>query len=297
MTEMEYQHLVFEEFVRKVQPAVRPFHVYSPEQNPAIPAEFAHAVYRFGHSMLDDVIPRINEDGSHNDIPLLDGFLNPPAYTQATPGGPTGALNGAQAAGAIVMGLSDQVGNELDEFINNTLRNNLLGLPLDLATLNLTRARSEGIGSLNNVRKQLYAQTNDGQLAPYTNWIDFGLQMKHPESLVNFVAAYGHHPTILTDAGPDHTSARPTTVPPRSHPAGRPRSQLVNPDPFSSLPIPADAGDFMASTGAWANTGLRGVDHGARRRRPLGRWARGAREPVRWPPRQHVQLRVREDDE
>ena len=41
------------------------------------------------------------------------------------------------------MGMSDQVGNELDEFVTDTLRNNLLGLPLDLATINMTRARSE----------------------------------------------------------------------------------------------------------------------------------------------------------
>ena len=62
VTEMEYQHLVFEEFARKVQPAVRPFHVYSPDINPAIEAEFAHAVYRFGHSMLDDDVARTNVD-------------------------------------------------------------------------------------------------------------------------------------------------------------------------------------------------------------------------------------------
>ena len=30
------------------------------------------------------------------------------------------------------MGSSDQPGNELDEFVTETLRNNLLGLPLDL---------------------------------------------------------------------------------------------------------------------------------------------------------------------
>ncbi len=39
------------------------------------------------------------------------------------------------------MGSSDQVGNELDEFVTETLRNNLLGLPLDLPTINMTRAR------------------------------------------------------------------------------------------------------------------------------------------------------------
>jgi hypothetical protein len=58
VTEMEYQHIVFEEFARKVQPAIRPFHVYNPDTNAAIPAEFAHAVYRFGHSMLDDDVAR-----------------------------------------------------------------------------------------------------------------------------------------------------------------------------------------------------------------------------------------------
>ena len=44
--------------------------------------------------------------------------------------------------------------------------------------------------------KQIFAATNDGQLKPYTNWVDFGQDLKHPESLVNFVAAYGTHPTI-----------------------------------------------------------------------------------------------------
>src|SRR6476659_9439108 len=48
VTEMEYQHLVFEEFARKVQPAVRPFHGDSADINPAIDAEVGHAVYRFG---------------------------------------------------------------------------------------------------------------------------------------------------------------------------------------------------------------------------------------------------------
>ena len=79
---MEYQHLVFEEFARKVQPAVRPFHVYSPDINPAIEAEFAHAVYRFGHSMLDDDVARtvVNADGSGTTVRchLLTAFLNPP---------------------------------------------------------------------------------------------------------------------------------------------------------------------------------------------------------------------------
>jgi Ca2+-binding RTX toxin-like protein len=248
VTEMEYQHLVFEEFARKVQPAIRPFHVYSPDINPAIEAEFAHAVYRFGHSMLDDTVARTNADGSDNSTPLLTAFLNPPALYD---GGSAGTLSAAAGAGSVVMGSSDQAGNELDEFVTETLRNNLLGLPLDLATINMARARETGIPPLNDVRRQIYAETNDGQLAPYGSWSEFGQHLKHPESLINFVAAYGLHPSI-TDA---------TTV------AAKRDAARAIVDPQGADVPPADAGDFMFSTGAWSsdangvtNTGLDDVD-------------------------------------
>ena len=246
VTEMEYQHLVFEEFGRKIQPLINPFAGFAFTQtdiNPAVKAEFAHAVYRFGHSMLTETINRKNEDGSTNDIKLLDGFLNPAAYTQ---GGTAGTLNSQQAAGSILMGLSDDTGNEIDEFVTDTLRNNLLGLPLDLPTINLTRARSEGIPPLNELRRQLYNATQDSQLQPYTDWIDFGLHLKHPESLINFVAAYGKHPSI--------TGA--TTLA-----AKREAARLIV-DPGVTDTPPADAGEFLNSIGAWANqpTGLNDVD-------------------------------------
>lgn len=266
VTEMEYQHLVFEEFARKVQPAVRPFHVYSPDINPAIEAEFAHAVYRFGHSMLDDTVARSVVDPNTGDVtadaslPLLTAFLNPPMYFNTShnaAGNPNGAtLTAQQAAGAIVMGSSDQVGNEIDEFVTETLRNNLLGLPLDLPTINMTRARDAGVPPLNEVRRQIFAATNDGQLAPYANWSDYGQHLKHPESLVNFVAAYGTHPSI--------TSA--TTLEAKRLAA----RAIVDPfagDPTATPPVPADvpppdAADFMFGTGAWdgQETGLNNVD-------------------------------------
>ena len=255
VTEMEYQHLVFEEFARKVQPAVRPFHVYSPDINPAVEAEFAHAVYRFGHSMLDDDVARTttNPDGSKTDnsLPLLTAFLNPPEYFN---NGQGGFYTPEQAGGAIVMGSSDQIGNELDEFVVETLRNNLLGLPLDLPTLNMTRAREAGIPPLNEVRRQIHAETNDAQLAPYTSWADFGQHLKHPESLINFVAAYGTHPSITSE----------TTL------AGKRAAAKLIVDPANPLDpaIPADAADFMFSNGpTWGNdangvtnTGLDKVD-------------------------------------
>ena len=250
VTEMEYQHLVFEEFARKIQPGINPFEPFAFTQtdiNPAVKAEFAHAVYRFGHSMLTETIDRVNEDGSRNDISLLNGFLNPPAYTN---GGSAGQLTSEQAAGSIIMGMSDQAGNELDEFVTDTLRNNLLGLPLDLATINMTRARSEGIPTLNVLRRELFASTNDGALTPYKSWVDFGENMKHPKSLINFVAAYGQHPSV--------TSA--TTVAAKREAA----RLLVSPDAIAGDVAPADAAAFMNSTDGWANDGVNsktGVDN------------------------------------
>ncbi|MBI4934230.1 MAG: choice-of-anchor D domain-containing protein [Actinobacteria bacterium] len=255
VTEMEYQHLVFEEFARKVQPAINPFEPFAFNQtdvNPAITAEFAHAVYRFGHSMLTETIDRVNADGSRNDILLLDGFLNPAEYFRDGSGG---TLTSRDAATSIFMGMSDQVGNEIDEFVTNTLRNNLLGLPLDLASLNMARARSEGIPSLNNVRKQIYASTNDGQLAPYENWVAFGQGLKHPESLINFVAAYGTHPTILfADGGLDLDFATIGDNAPATLASRRAAATLIVAPGTTDVP-PVDAADFLFSTGAWANQG------------------------------------------
>ena len=57
------------------------------------------------------------------------------------------------------MGLSDQTGQEIDEFVADTLRNRLFGLPLDLPAINMARARSEGVPPLNEVRRQIYADT------------------------------------------------------------------------------------------------------------------------------------------
>lgn len=238
VTEMEYQHLVFEEFGRKVQPAIRPFHVYSPDIDPAVKAEFAHAVYRFGHSMLDDTVARTTVNPttgarSDNSLPLLDAFLNPPAFFQGGPGNPV--QTPAQAAGSIILGSVDQSGNELDEFMTETLRNNLLGLPLDLATLNLTRARDAGVPPLNEVRRQIQAATNDGQLTPYTNWSDFGQHLKHRESLVNFVAAYGRHPSITGATTMDARRAAARAIV----------------DPLPTDVPPDDASAFMFGTDAW----------------------------------------------
>jgi Ca2+-binding RTX toxin-like protein len=255
-TEMQYQHLVFEEFARKVQPEVNVFTGYSTNIDPAIMAEFAHVVYRFGHSMLTETVDRVNPDGSLNNIGLIQAFLNPVEFDNSgvdnllTVGIDEG--NAMHDAATIVKGMTRQVGNELDQFVTGALRNNLVGLPLDLASINMARARDTGVPGLNAARRQFFADTGgNSALQPYESWNDFGLNIKYDTltsklSLINFVAAYGTHASI--------TGA--TTIATKRLAA----AALVN-------GTDADSIAFMNSTGIYANlasgattTGLDDVD-------------------------------------
>ncbi len=198
VNEMEYQHLVFEEFGRKVQPAidVAPLNesTYHSDIDAAIVAEFAHVVYRFGHSMLTEEVPR--QGFGTQPVGLLDAFLNPRAFLNPAPGV---TLTPEEAAGSLANGMVNTAGSGIDEFVTETLRNDLLGLPLDLATINLMRAREAGVPPLQVARQTFFAETGDPELEPYANWAEFGLAMKHRESLPNFVAAYGTHPSVTGD--------------------------------------------------------------------------------------------------
>ncbi len=245
-TEQVYQHLVFEEFVRTISPNIDLF-VFSNtvDVDPAITAEFAHVVYRFGHSMLNETVDRLDINGqplAPEQMGLIEAFLNPVAFDETAAG--ANGPDAYAAAGAIIRGMSRQVGNEIDEFVTGALRNNLVGLPLDLGTLNIARGRDTGVPSLNAARADFFAQTGDTALKPYESWFDFALNIKNPASIINFIAAYGQHSSIL-EAGTveDKRAAAMNLV-------------------LGGAGEPEDRMDFLNSTGAWAGveTGLNMVD-------------------------------------
>src|SRR5262249_50263478 len=91
-SETQYQHLVFEEFARKVAPDIHLSGDTNIHLDPAVFAEFAHTVYRFGHSMLDENLERYS---------IQKHFLNPDGTTTDTN---TGAVN--EKAGTPELGLS-----------------------------------------------------------------------------------------------------------------------------------------------------------------------------------------------
>ena len=157
--ETEYQHIVLEEFARYVAPAIHIAGGVNVHLDPAISAEFADVVYRFGHSMLDENINiyQLGPDGKPvmgvNGQPvmtqegLIQAFTNPALFASD----PNMTAN-------LVLGGVNQVSNAIDEFVTGTLQNNLLGLPLDLAALNIARGRETGAAPLNLVRNQLYTE-------------------------------------------------------------------------------------------------------------------------------------------
>jgi len=217
VNEQFYQHHVFQEYVRRITPDLGAFAGVSAGFNPSILAEFASSVFRFGHSQLSETIAltKINPgtgiavEGDRTDMPLLDAFLAPHLYTN-------------KSAAEIVAGTSNQVGNQIDEYVTNTLRNALVGLPLDLAALNIGRGLDVGVSSLNQARREMQAflrsvrltagdsatnQTNNGldlrlaaqeaNLRPYVSWRDFGDHLLNSSSLKGFIMAYSRD-AILT---------------------------------------------------------------------------------------------------
>jgi Ca2+-binding RTX toxin-like protein len=261
-TEMQYQHLVFEEFVRRIQPQVNPF-VFnnSPNVDPSIVAEFAHTVYRFGHSMLSGTVDRlendltaINEGANTNpdQKTLVAMFLNPQAYLAS-------GTTAAEINANLVRGLSQDVGNEIDEFIVTDVRSNLLGLPLDLGALNIARGRETGVPSLNETRRQLYGNTGLSDLKPYTSWSDFELNIKNIDSVVNFIAAYGTHLTVTTATTfADKRAAAASIVA-----AAREADDLIDMgEPVSTLgAVKLEKIDFWNATGSHSGGNLGGLNN------------------------------------
>ena len=251
-TEMQYQHLVFEEFGRTVQPFLNVFNGYNAELDGAIVSEFADVVYRFGHSMLGEFVDRFDQNfeviGSNGlrgldqeQVSLFEAFLNPVEWTKLD--GADGGMTQAEAAAAVARGMTRQVGQEIDEFVVGDLRNRLVGVPLDLAALNIARGRERGVPSLNNAREEFFRGSNDSAIKPYANWCDFSLNLRNPASIVNVIAAYGTHSSI--------TSA--TTSDAKRDAAW----DLV----MGGAGAPSDRLDFLNARGAYANdTNLGGLN-------------------------------------
>ncbi len=174
IVEMEYQHAAVDQYARTITPHILEVVGYSSGIDSTISLEYSQSAFRFGHSTIRETIDTIDPNqgltGKIMSFALEKAFLNP-------------ALFAAEGPAAIALGMSHQQMNEVDEFITPALNQGLLGQPLDLAAINIARGRDIGIPTLNEFRGKV-------GLTQYTSWDDFGHNMIHPQSLVNFIAAY-----------------------------------------------------------------------------------------------------------
>jgi len=277
--EVTYQHLVFDQFIRKLSPNVPAFAGVNTALVANVSSEFANAVYRLGHSMLpeavgirkvadasvittaagqntitvtiadhglkvgntvtitgvdaaiggvaaadlngDFVVASVTantlvltlragtaaatntasgaiDDKLYVDIDrgLISAFLNPQSY------------KAGYTAGLLADGSTAEVGNRIDEKVTDALRDNLLGQPLDLATLNLVRGRDAGLPTLNEMRAAIQAIAPlalQPTLNAYTSWSSFRDNLKGAvadqiATVKNFIMAYASD-DILTKFG------------------------------------------------------------------------------------------------
>ena len=173
--EMEYQHAAVDQYARAVTPDIQEFAGYTSAKNGAISLEYGQAAFRFGHSTLRDTIDTMDPNGGITgkimSFALEKAFLNPAQFAKV-------------GAGAVILGSTHQLMNEVDQFATPSLNEGLLGQPLDLAAINIARGRDVGLPTLNAFKAA------SGIGTAYSSWNDFQANMIHPERLVDFVAAY-----------------------------------------------------------------------------------------------------------
>ncbi|MEZ5849316.1 MAG: peroxidase family protein [Hyphomicrobiaceae bacterium] len=193
VVEMEYQHAAVDQYARTVTPRIQEFVGYSTGVDSTISLEYAQVAFRFGHSTIRETIDTLDPSGwmlgNVTRYALEKAFLAPQTFAE-------------EGVAAITLGLSRQQMNEIDELVTPALNQGLLGQPLDLAAINIARGRDVGVPTLNEFRAGI-------SLAEYTSWADFGANMQHPESLVNFIAAYSFSdPTGNTDISVSQAKAQ-----------------------------------------------------------------------------------------
>jgi hypothetical protein len=118
---------------------------YQPDVNPGIATEFSTAAYRIGHTLINDDVEFLDNDGNpiRAEMDLDDAFFNPQPLKDVGPS-------------PLLKYLATDDAQEVDTQLVPSLRNFLFGPPgaggFDLASLNIQRGRDHGLSDYNTVR-------------------------------------------------------------------------------------------------------------------------------------------------
>jgi hypothetical protein len=187
----EMQWIVYNEYLPALlgSNAMPNYRGYSPRVNPTISNEFSTAAYRFGHSMLDDEVGRLNNDGTETTggpLELATSFFNPTVFDPSLPNheGDIDVFLKAEISGRA---------QEVDVYLNDGVRNFLFGPPgaggLDLAALNIQRGRDHGLADYNTMRAA-YGLPKVTQFSQITSDASLAAQLEATYGDVNSVDAW-----------------------------------------------------------------------------------------------------------
>jgi len=128
---------------------------YDPNVNAGIANEFSTAMFRVGHTMLNENLLLANEQGEVvGEIPLREAFFTGADEMSSSPA----------YVDKLLMGLATQTAQEIDTLIVDDVRNFLFapqgGVGFDLAALNIERGRDHGLPDYNTLR-DAYATVAD----------------------------------------------------------------------------------------------------------------------------------------
>jgi len=144
----EVQVITYREFLPALlgPNPLRPYTGYSPDVNPGISTEFSTAAYRIGHTLINDDVEFLDNDGVEirDGLPLAFAFFNPQPLKETGPD-------------PLLKYLATDNAQEVDTQLVDSLRNFLFGAPgeggLDLASLNIQRGRDHGLADYNTTRR------------------------------------------------------------------------------------------------------------------------------------------------
>ncbi|MFM8765356.1 MAG: peroxidase family protein [Spartobacteria bacterium] len=143
----ELQVITYREFLPALlgPKALRPYGGYKPDVNPGIATEFSTAAYRIGHTLINDDVELLDNDGNEIEeaLELAEAFFNPSVLHAVGPD-------------PLLKYLATDKAQEVDTQLVGGLRNFLFGPPgaggFDLASLNIQRGRDHGLSDYNPTR-------------------------------------------------------------------------------------------------------------------------------------------------
>lgn len=141
------QSIVYDEWLPVMGVELSEYQGYKNDVNPQLANVFTAAAFRLGHTLLNSVIQRRDNNGEvipQGNLNLQEAFFNIFSFIEAGDIDP------------FFKGMAAQVQQNMDPKLINDVRNFLFGRPgdggLDLASININRGRERGLADFNTVR-------------------------------------------------------------------------------------------------------------------------------------------------